>query len=215
MKKLFITGTDTDCGKTYVMTELLRLAAQQQRSVIGLKPVASGCYFDNGELVSDDALQIQKYNSSPLAICHWKFLPPIAPHIAAAKAGQRLTSKTISHFCAASPFNQYDVKLIEGAGGLMAPLNEAETWIDLVKRDKLSIILVVGMRLGCLNHALLTDAAIRQQQLPCLGWIANCIDGNMLALEENIATLQQQMSMPHLATISYQGHLAEDTWQKI
>ena len=185
MKRYFITGTDTDCGKTYIMCALLKLAQQQGRSAIGLKPVSSGCHFSNGKLVSEDASLIQQYAPASLDICHWYFLPPISPH----------------------SFSAFDEIYIEGAGGLMAPLNDSETWIDFAKQADLEVILVVGMRLGCLNHALLTASVMANQQLNGAGWIANCLDPNMLALEENIATLQQRIKMPLLGTIAYQGGL--------
>jgi len=207
MKRYFITGTDTDCGKTYIMCELLKLAQQQGRSAIGLKPVSSGCHFSNGKLVSEDASLIQQYAPPGLDICHWYFLPPISPHIAAEKKHERLSAADITRFCLQDSLSGFDEVYIEGAGGLMAPLNESETWIDFAKQADLEVILVVGMRLGCLNHALLTVSAMVNQQLNCAGWIANCLDPNMLALEENIATLRQRIKMPLLGTIAYQGGL--------
>lgn len=211
MKRIFITGTDTDCGKTYVVCQLLESLHQQNKTAIGLKPVASGCYFNNGSLCSDDAERIKKINPALGSdICQWTFLPPIAPHIAAKLNNQALSAQEITDFCVKSEFCNFDYVLIEGAGGLMAPLNATETWIDFIQNAGLEVILVVGMRLGCINHALLTESVLKHYQLPCLGWVANCIDPNMLVLEENIQTLKEKMRIPYLATISYQGELLPD-----
>ena len=208
MKRFFITGTDTECGKTYVLCQLLDFLHKANKTAAGLKPVASGCYFKNGTLHSDDAEKIKEINPMLAAdICQWKFLPPIAPHIAAQIAQQSLSAASITHFCTRSEFSDFDYVLIEGAGGLMAPLNATETWIDFIRKADLEVILVVGMRLGCLNHALLTATVLNHYQIPCLGWIVNCIDPNMLALLENIQTLMEKMTIPYLATVSYQGAL--------
>ena len=208
MKRFFITGTDTDCGKTYVLCQLLDSLHQSNKSAVGLKPVASGCYFKNGALHSDDAEKIKEHNP-PLAtdICQWKFLPPIAPHIAAQLAQQSLSATEIFHFCTRSNFNDFEYVLIEGAGGLMAPLNATETWVDFIQKADLEVILVVAMRLGCLNHALLTARVLNDYQIPCIGWIANCLDPNMLVLQENIQTLKEKMTIPYFATVPYQGVL--------
>jgi dethiobiotin synthetase len=207
MKRIFITGTDTDCGKTYVLCQWLASLHQQNRKAIGLKPVASGCVESKGQLINDDAVRIQQANSHDLAICQWKFCPPIAPHIAAEKVGQSMSAKQIAQFCADKSFSAYESILIEGAGGLMAPLNYTETWIDFIKEAQLEVLLVVGMRLGCINHALLTASVLKQHSIRCLGWVANCIDPTMQVLPENIATLQRTMPIPYLATVSYQGQL--------
>lgn len=211
MKRYFITATDTDCGKTYVICEMLKFLHRKNTTAIGLKPVASGCYFNNGELYSDDADKIKKINPKLTEdICYWKFLPPIAPHIAANLSQKTISTTEVIRFCEKSEFSDFDYVLIEGAGGLMAPLNNKETWIDFIKDAGLEVILVVGMRLGCINHALLTDAVLKQHQIPCLGWVANCLDPSMLVLQENIQTLQEKMTIPYLATISYQGELLSD-----
>ena len=110
------------------------------------------------------------------------------------------------HFCNQSVFTAHDYLLIEGAGGLMVPLNAEETWVDFIRVSQIPVLLVVGMRLGCLNHALLSDAVLQQQALPYVGWIANCLDNNMMALSENIMTLQEKMSKPCLGTVSYGKH---------
>jgi dethiobiotin synthetase len=115
--------------------------------------------------------------------------------------------KEIAHFCLQKSFSNHDYLLIEGAGGLLVPLNEKETWLDFLTTMQIPAILVVGMRLGCLNHALVTDTVLKSNQIPYLGWIANCLDQNMLFLAENIATLSKKMSVPLLATVDYEGQL--------
>lgn len=206
MKRYFITGTDTDCGKTYVTCQLLGYFKQQNKKSIGLKPVASGCYEDDGQLISGDALQLQGHNPNPTQdICGWHFKPPISPHLAAAEAGMLLSAELIAEFCNDPIFADYDYQLIEGAGGLMVPINTNQTWLDFLALMKIPVILVVGMRLGCLNHALLTESALITHNIPCAGWVANCLDNNMLALNENIDTLSAKLKAPLLAVIPYEG----------
>ena len=208
MKRYFITGTDTDCGKTYVTCQLLNYFKQSNQRAIGLKPVASGCAELNGQLISDDAFHIQACNdTTDLDICAWRFKPPISPHLAAAEVGEVVSAKAVLDFCNEKAFANHDYQLIEGAGGLMAPLNDNETWLDFLSYSKIPVILVVGMRLGCLNHALLTDLALKTHNIECAGWIANCLDEHMLYLTENIKTLSEKLHMPLLATIPYGGKL--------
>lgn len=211
MKGFFITGTDTDCGKTYALCQLLTSLAEHGKSVLGLKPVASGCHYENGELISDDVALIAKHNPKmPIDICHWKFLPPISPHLAAELNHQTISAGEMKQFCEKKIFTNHELLFIEGAGGVMAPLNASETWLDFIKQAELSVILVVGIRLGCLNHALLSELALKTYDLPCFGWIANCLDPNMLVLEENIDTLKQRLKMPYLGAIPYQGGFLAD-----
>jgi dethiobiotin synthetase len=200
MKRFFITGTDTDCGKTYVLCQLLDYFHKQQKKALALKPVASG---DN-----EDVLRLQKYNkNSNYIINNWQFPAPISPHLAAQAVGCHLSVQDIADFCLNKQFSQLDYLLVEGAGGLLVPLNNEETWLDFLNLTQIPVILVVGMRLGCLNHALLTDRVLKNNQTACIGWIANCLDKDMLALTENIATLSLRMSMPLLATVPYQEKL--------
>ena len=169
--------------------------------------MASGCTEENDQLINDDVEAIKMSNKVDLEICQWKFLPPIAPHIAAEQSGGKFSAQSIADFCNSPQFNAFDHVLIEGAGGLMAPLNATETWVNFIQKADLQVILVVGMRLGCLNHALLTEAVLMQQGIRCLGWIANCIDPEMQVLEENIETLKARMTIPYLGTIPYRGQI--------
>lgn len=212
MKIYFITGTDTDCGKTYITCQLLDYFKQRKKKALALKPIASGCYEKNGLLQSDDVIHLQKHNVNPrFKINAWQFAPPISPHIAAKQVNSRLTLQEIADFCLDKQFFQVDYLLIEGAGGLMAPLNDEETWLDFLKLTQIPVILVVGMRLGCLNHALLTDAVLKYNHISCAGWIANCLDNEMLVRDENITTLAKKMHIPQLATVHFQGNLADES----
>ena len=124
--------------------------------------------------------------------------------------GKRLSTQAITSFCFDDAFAGLDYLLIEGAGGLMVPLNDSETWLDFLLSSRIPVILVIGMRLGCLNHALLTELALNAHRIGCVGWIANCVDENMLALSGNIKTLSEKMRLPLLATIPYGGKLVDD-----
>lgn len=207
MKQYFITGTDTDCGKTYVTCQLVKEFQNKGYQALAIKPVASGCTEqDDGTLLNNDVQLLEQVNGRfDSNICSWLFEPPIAPHLAAGLANIRLSSKAIVDFCNAKPFAQQDYVLIEGAGGLMVPLNEQETWLDFLKMSEIPVILVVGIRLGCINHALLTAQVLKAHQIVCEGWIANCIDGDMLMRQDNIDTIASRIGLPLLMTVPYQG----------
>jgi len=206
MTRFFITGTDTDCGKTYVTCQLLDYLQQRGKTALAIKPIASGATRQNGQWQSEDVLRLQQHNPrQKAAINAWLYPDPISPHLAAQKQGDRLSARAIADFCLREPFRQYDYLLVEGAGGLMVPLNEHETWLDVLGLTSMPVILVVGMRLGCINHALLTDAVLHEKNIACLGWIANCLDDNMLALEDNIDTLTSRMAMPLLGRVNRDG----------
>lgn len=216
MRSIFITGHDTNCGKTYAMCQLLAYFKKTGQRAMGLKPIASGCYQDqDGQWVNEDEVQIQYHNPPNSSVTRWKFIEPIAPHIAAARAGQVISINDLAEFCSSAhpAYKNLDYLLIEGAGGLMVPLNECETWIDFLKLTGIPAILVVGMRLGCLNHALLTAAAMQQHGIACLGWIANALDPNMLALEGNMVTLENWLDFPLLGKMDYEGELVLSTTQ--
>lgn len=202
MKRYFITGTDTNCGKTYVTTQLLRHFSQSK----AIKPVASGCFELDNQLINDDALKIQACCGLNLeTINPWRFKWPVSPHIAAQKSGTQLSSCEISAYCMEIQIPSTNRLFIEGAGGLMVPLNEQETWIDFLDHSQIPVILVVGMTLGCLNHALLTQSVLNMHPISCVGWIANCIDEKMNSLEENLNTLIDKMSAPLLAVAHHKG----------
>jgi dethiobiotin synthetase len=204
MKRYFIIGTDTDCGKTYVTCQLLDYFKHHHKRALAIKPVASGCLMQDGQLVSDDVRHLQRHNPVPhQQICQWLFKPPISPHLAAEQAGHYISAQDIVNYCNNPAFVNTDYLLIETAGGLMSPINNHETWLDVLVLSKIPVIFVVGMRLGCLNHALLTASALKTKNINCVGWIANCIDKDMLALPENIKTLTEKIKAPLLTTIAY------------
>ncbi len=206
-KRIFITGTDTDAGKTYAACALLNSLKQSGLTTLGIKPVASGAIQTADGLRSADALALQSAATMPLPyqqINPFVFEEPIAPHLAAQHNSQKLGVKTLMQTCAPALKQKVDCIVIEGAGGWLVPLNSQETLADFAAALDAEIILVVGMRLGCINHALLTAANIQARGLKFAGWIANCIDPAMLCLEENIACLQKHITAPLLATLAYQ-----------
>lgn len=214
MNLYFITGTDTDCGKTYATSKIAEYLFSLGKKVKALKPVASGCSKQDGNLTSEDALRLQAINRKHFIvddyltnICPWSFEEPIAPHIAAKRSNIKLSAKEIADFCTDKKHDFFDTILIEGAGGLLVPLNEHETWIDVIKLTKAKVILIVGMRLGCINHALLTMTALQAHAIPCAGWIANCVHHDMPYLTENIETLISRVNAPFLGTIPFAGEL--------
>lgn len=206
MKRYFITGTDTDCGKTYVTTALLNYFKHS----IAIKPVATGCYEMNNQLVNEDALEINKACGLGIEkITPWRFRSPVSPHIAAAEEGVYLSISDIVSYCMNLKCSQSDRLFIEGAGGLMVPLNTHETWLDFLKISNIPVIFVVGMKLGCINHALLTETVLKLHQISCIGWIANCKDADMQSLTENIETLVEKLTFPLLTVIHQHGTIED------
>ncbi len=198
-KKFFITGTDTGVGKTYMAAKLLADFNKQGLSTVACKPIASDSEMTKNGLRNSDALILQKAASIKLPYTEVNpitFAPPIAPHIAAAQVNQKLTVKKLITACQPALNYKSDVLIIEGVGGWYVPLNDKETMADFVKALDLSVILIVSIRLGCLNHALLTHHAITTSGVKYAGWIANCIEPDMLALEENIETLSNWFGQP-------------------
>ena len=212
MKRFFITGTDTDCGKTYTTCELLLYLKKRGKRAIGIKPVASGCVLQDLHWVSEDARALEQQSAFMVErTLPWRFKEPVSPHLAAKAEGVLVTTKSIAEYCADAEAVSPDYLFIEGAGGLMAPLNSKDTWLDFLIENQIPVILVVGMRLGCLNHALLTELALATYGITCAGWIANALDKDMLLLKENRETLQEKMRSPLLGIIPYQGALEGDS----
>jgi dethiobiotin synthetase len=208
MKRYFVLGTDTDCGKTYVTGQLVHFLQSNGYQARAIKPLASGCSEHQGIMISEDALYLTQYNGVFLdERKFYRFARPISPHIAAAESGVELSIESIATICDSMPADSLDFHLVEGAGGLMVPLNAKETWIEFLKYTKMPVILVVGMKLGCLNHALLTEAVLKKNAIHCVGWIANCLNLEMLALQENIQTLIQRLDMPLLSTVRFSGQI--------
>ena len=185
---------------------MLALARDEGLVTAAMKPVAAGVIEHEGRLVNDDALLLQQQASLDLS---YEEINPvlleaaIAPHLAAQQEGRKLTVDRLAGFAKGLMLKKADLFLMEGAGGWQVPLNDRETMADFVRALQLPVILVVGMRLGCLNHCLLTVQAIRQSGLPLAGWVANCIDPHMPALEENIDTLKQSLAAPCLGVVPW------------
>ena len=206
MKKYFVAGTDTGVGKTAMTVALLNHFKQQGLSTAALKPIASGCDEVDGKLYNEDAqamLDAMTHQCDYSKVNPYAFLPPIAPHLAAKDAGIDLNVASLLNSAEPMLLAPVDILLIEGAGGWMVPLNEKETLADFVEALELPVILVVGMRLGCINHALLTYEQITSRKLTMAGWIANCLSDDMLYLQENIATLKKLLPAPCMGVVSY------------
>ncbi len=205
-KRFFIAGTDTEVGKTAVATGLLAAANQKGLRTLALKPVAAGAEQSDGGLRNEDALALQAEASVKLSyeqINPVVFEPPIAPHIAARHAGRRLTVSQLAGYCRGSLMTAHDFAIVEGAGGWRVPLSGRETLAGLAVELQLPVILVVGMKLGCLNHALLSAEAIRHDGLSIAGWVANRLDPSMSAFEENLETLHGLLPGPCLGVIPF------------
>lgn len=198
----FITGTDTDVGKTFVACQLLRAAQQRGWRTLGLKPLAAGAEKTVAGLRNADALLLQQESSVTLPYAEvnpFCFAEAIAPHIASQRNGAQLNAQDIAqHIQRTLDNTNFNYALIEGAGGWRAPINEKETLADVAKLLNVSVILVVGMKLGCLNHALLTAEVIARDGLTLHGWIANDLGNPMPFLKENIAALEQRIAAPRL-----------------
>ncbi len=202
---LFVTGTDTGVGKTQVACALLHRYRQAGYSAVGMKPVAAGCSLVEGRNINEDVAALALASSLALApelTNPYLFQPAIAPHIAAAEAG---VSMDLGHIaaCYRARSAQAEHVVVEGAGGFLLPLGEAIDGGDLALALDLPLLLVVGMRLGCLNQALLSAEAIIHRGLNLAGWVANCVTPAMPRLEENIASLQQRIAAPLLGTLPY------------
>ena len=194
----FVTGTDTGVGKTVVATALLHAFAHAGERVIGMKPVASGMR-DGGLAHSNEdveALVAASNVDAPIELVNpYCFAPAIAPHLAARQAGVDLSIEHI-HACHEALARLAGCVIVEGAGGLLVPLNANADWRDVVEALQVPVILVVGMRLGCLNHALLTADALHSRGLSFAGWVANRIEADMPLFDENVETLRARLSAP-------------------
>lgn len=209
-KTFFVTGTDTEVGKTFSSVALLNAAKKQQLRTLALKPVAAGAEETSEGFRNEDALALMEamtvelpYEQVNPAI----YKTPASPHIAAALENKRATVSRLAGFCRGAMMQSYDLGVIEGAGGWRVPINERENLAQLAVALDLPVILVVGMRLGCLNHALLTAEAIRADGLQIAGWIANCIDPEMSYLQENIQTLKGALPAPCLGVLPHLSSL--------
>ncbi|MGA6098220.1 dethiobiotin synthase [Stutzerimonas marianensis] len=203
-RAFFITGTDTEVGKTTIAAGLLHAARLAGLSTAAVKPVASGCDVTAEGLRNSDALALLGECTLPLRyeeVNPLAFEPAIAPHLAAREVGSELTVTAL-----ASPVRRVLASgaaftVVEGAGGWRVPLAGRETLADLAINLKLPVILVVGVRLGCINHALLSAEAIERDGLVLAGWVANIVDPATSRLQENLATLAERLPAPCLGQV--------------
>jgi len=211
---LFVTGTDTGVGKTRVALALIHALRARGLRVAAMKPVSAG--HAPGELNEDVVALLQAANvaADVRDVNPYAFTPAIAPHIAAQQAGGRIELDTI-----AAAYSRLaakaDVVVVEGAGGWRVPLNEREDMADLAQRLDLPVVLVVGLRLGCLNHALLTAESIANRHLPWAGWVGNHVDPAMAQAAENVAALHARLPTPCLGVQAFlqQENSSADTPQ--
>ncbi len=207
MKSFFVTGTDTEVGKTYFSARLLESQANAGLKVAGYKPVSAGCEMIDGQPVNEDAFALWQASNLSVSLTQVNpvaLMPPIAPHIAAAQAGVTISKERLVAGYHALAEHQPDLLIMEGAGGWQLPLGNNVWMPDVVKALKLPVIMVVGMRLGCLNHAMLTVQAIAQSGLSLHGWVANSMSATpMPYYAQNLQTLEDAIDAPLLAELPY------------
>jgi len=209
-KGFFITGTDTGVGKTWASVALMRYFKNQGKTVIGMKPVASGCDWQEGQLKNKDALLLQENASLQLEykkINPYAFQMPVSPHLAAMENPVQL-DVILQAFDDLK--DKADIIVVEGAGGWFAPLNKQCDIADLVIALQIPVILVVAIRLGCINHARLTFQAIKTSRVKCAGWFAMCLDSGMVKQDENIKTIKNKISAPFLGILPYTNEMDFD-----
>jgi len=199
---IFVTGTDTEVGKTRISVGLIAWLQQQGLMVAGMKPIASGCEWIAGEWKNEDALAMMAQSTLNLPysmVNPYAFEPAIAPHIAADKAGKSICLKTIKENYQQIE-QQADAVVVEGAGGWLVPINDDNTMADLAQKLNLPVVLVVAIKLGCINHALLTVESIQRRGLKLVGWVANHLSAQTES-DEIIATLKQHIEAPCLGVV--------------
>ena len=205
LRGFFITGTDTGVGKTWISCGLITALRQRGHTVIGMKPVASGCQRTAAGLRNEDALRLQAVSSVQLsyeAVNPYAFEPPIAPHIAACEARVEIAFERICE-SAAMLGRHGDYLIVEGAGGWRVPLSKQGDIGALAQVLGLPVVLVVGVRLGCINQALLSAEAIVARGLPLVGWTANVIDPTTERLAENLQLLRNEIFAPCLGVVPF------------
>lgn len=213
MKKFFVTGTDTGVGKTTASCALLAAGKARGLRTLAVKPVASGCSDTPGGLRNDDALALMAAMTEVMA---YEEVNPIAlkepqsPHLAALHAGRRLTIAQIGGLVRGAMSRRVDLAVVEGAGGWRVPISDREIMSDLPRALGLPVILVVGLRLGCLNHAILTTEAMARDGVRLAGWIGNVLDPELAALDGNIGTLKTILPMPCLGVLPWQPGATPD-----
>jgi dethiobiotin synthetase len=206
-KGLFIAGTDTEVGKTYVTCQLIREYRRAGVDAVGMKPVASGMQEVDGQWINEDIEQIWQVSDEVVSrelINQYAFTPFIAPHLAAAEAGELISLQKIEDSYARLA-ERAKLVIVEGAGGLMTPLNDSETFVDLIQQLDIGVVLVVAIRLGCINHALLTQQAMQSANIKFVGWVANYPAAELCADTQIETTLKKRLGAPCLGALSYGG----------
>ena len=206
MLKIFVTATDTDAGKTYVAQALVNAFVAENKKVSVYKPISAGCMLVNNVLVNEDALLLLQQSNCQQKISQVNpiaFEKPIAPHIAAAEMQQVISLTDIKQGYEDVITADADVVICEGAGGWRLPLGQGKYLSEFVQESRQNVLLVVNMKLGCLNHAILTYESIVADGLNCVGWIANCPE-NMPYLTENIQELTALLPIPKLAELPFE-----------
>jgi dethiobiotin synthetase len=205
-RSFFITGTDTDVGKTHVAAELIKGFRERGFQVSGFKPVAAGAEWLDGEWKNQDALDLMneasvryQYNE----VNPYCFEPAMAPHIAAKQVSVEMEFSVVESVYTRHEVRS-DVVIIEGAGGWKVPFNNQTGFDDLVVAMNVPVVLVVGLKLGCINHALLTEEAILNKGCRLVGWVGNDVDGDFQDISENIETLKDRMQSPYIGCFEYQ-----------
>ena len=208
-KSYFVTGTDTGVGKTLVSAAILEAAAASGRRTLAMKPIASGCEETPEGLRNEDALTLMRSITETLSydqVNPIALAPAIAPHVAAALAGRQVTAQRLVGFCRGLQTRPGDLLLVEGAGGWRVPLNDRETYAAMPVALEMPVILVVPLKLGCINHALLSVEAIRRDGLKVAGWVANRPDEALMECEaETLSYLQTHLGAPCLGVLPWQA----------
>lgn len=203
MNTWFVTGTDTEIGKTHAACDLVRHLVSQGQRVAVAKPIASGCSLTKDGLRNEDALALQAASNieTPYELINpYTFEPPIAPHLAAAAVGETID---LQRATAIQRAVSADWLVVEGAGGWSIPLDDQRMLRDLARAFTTQVVLVVGMRLGCINHALLSAAQIQNDGFELVGWVANHVDPDMLEQQANLDTLDRLLPVNRIATIPF------------
>ena len=203
---LFVTGTDTDAGKTVVSCGLLARARLDGLTTAAVKPIASGCEQTPEGLRNSDALALQQAMTIDLPyeqVNPMAMAPAIAPHIALQEVQKRVTADQLVGYCRGVMMKGADFTLIEGAGGWRVPLSPREMYSSVPKKLNIPVVLVVGMKLGCINHAVLTVEAIFKDGLKPVGWVANRAEADMSRFEENLTTLKGLLPVPCLGVVPH------------
>jgi len=216
-KAYFITGTDTGVGKTLVACALLRAFVRQGNKAVGMKPVAAGCVETAAGWRCEDVENLRAAGNvaAPQELINpYALTLPVAPHIASARMGLDIRLGKIEQSCLKLR-EMAEVVVVEGVGGFMVPLNGREDTADMAQLLGLPVIMVVGLRLGCLSHALLSAQAIRQRGLTLAGWVANQIEPDMPFVQDNIAALEQRLKGPLIGVVPYRPGLSAEEMARL